>query len=349
MIQLDGIYYDGQSSVAHQAVLTSAEGEVSLCIDGAKPIQLTLSELEFSDPVGKITRNINWLVDGDMVSFQTNEVEVFDQWLKDHDIKKTVFIIDFFEKHLAAVIAALVMSVVLIYSFVTYGVPAASRVIAYQIPPYIYSFTTEQTLALLDKTLFEPSKIDDDEQARIELAFLNMTRDADWPNGFDLQFRAMGYNGNAPNAMALPSGVVIVTDGLIKLAENDEEIMAVLAHEAGHVINRHGITAVVQASILTASVTFLTGELSGLSEMLISNSVILTQMSYSRALEKEADLFSKQLLIETGTGDAILLVDMLKKMEEYYGGDVDGDADENVSDYFSSHPMTHERVKYLLE
>lgn len=349
MVQLEGIYYDGQSAVAHPAFLVIAEGVFSLSIDGNKPQQLALAELEFSDPVGKITRNVSWLKDGAMASFQTNNIEVFDLWLKNSNVKKTIFFIDFFEKHMTAVIAALLISVILIYGFVVYAVPAASRVIAYQIPPYIYKFTSDHTMTLLDKTLFNPSEISETKQARIRLAFLKMTKDTDWPSGFDLQFRAMGPEGTMPNAMALPSGLIIVTDGLIDLAENDEEILAVLAHEAGHVVHRHGITAIVQASILTVSITFITGELSGVSEMLINNSVILTQMSYSRELEKQADLFGKQLVIETDIGDAHLLVNMLKKMENYYGQYDEDDTDKGASDYFSSHPMTQERVKYLLE
>lgn len=349
MVQMDGIYYDGQSAVAHPAILMLTEGIATIAIDGGNPKILTLNVLEFSDPVGKITRNISWVEDGAMASFQTNDIAAFDQWLKSSNGKKTIFFIDFLEKHMLAVIAALLASLVLIYGFVAYGVPAASRVIAHQIPPYIYKFTTDHTLALLDKTLFDPSTISEAKQARIRLAFLNMTKNTDWPNQFDLQFRAMGAGGDMPNAMALPSGVVIVTDGLVKLAENDEEILAVLAHEAGHIVHRHGITAIVQASILTVSVTFITGELSGLSEMLISNSVVLTQMSYSRDLEKQADLFGKDLVIETGVGDAHLLVNMLKKMENYYGQYSDDTADKGLSDYFSSHPMTQERVKYLLE
>src|SRR2546426_7673245 len=44
-----------------------------------------------------------------------------------------------------------------------------------------------------------------------------------------LEFRASRIIG--PNAFALPSGIIVVTDQLVRLARNDEQVLAVLAHE----------------------------------------------------------------------------------------------------------------------
>ena len=40
---------------------------------------------------------------------------------------------------------------------------------------------------------------------------------------------------------ALPGGTVILTDQLVALAKNDDEIAGVLAHEIGHVKHRHSL------------------------------------------------------------------------------------------------------------
>lgn len=43
----------------------------------------------------------------------------------------------------------------------------------------------------------------------------------------------------APNAFVLPGGHVGVTTGLLNLVDNDDQLAAVIGHEAGHVVARH--------------------------------------------------------------------------------------------------------------
>ena len=45
--------------------------------------------------------------------------------------------------------------------------------------------------------------------------------------------------GDAPNAFALPGGYVFVYTGLIKIADEEDELAAALAHEIAHVAARH--------------------------------------------------------------------------------------------------------------
>ena len=50
------------------------------------------------------------------------------------------------------------------------------------------------------------------------------------------------------NAFALPSGIVVLTDELEALAQHDDELSAVFAHEIGHVVHRHSMRMVIQHS-----------------------------------------------------------------------------------------------------
>ncbi|WP_297515346.1 M48 family metallopeptidase [uncultured Caulobacter sp.] len=50
----------------------------------------------------------------------------------------------------------------------------------------------------------------------------------------------------APNAFVLPGGHVGVTVGLLAIVENDDQLAAVLGHEAGHVIAHHAAERVSQ-------------------------------------------------------------------------------------------------------
>ena len=47
------------------------------------------------------------------------------------------------------------------------------------------------------------------------------------------------FEDTAPNAFVLPGGHVGVTTGLLELVENDDQLAAVIGHEAGHVVARH--------------------------------------------------------------------------------------------------------------
>ncbi|WP_426013199.1 M48 family metallopeptidase [Caulobacter sp. DWR2-3-1b2] len=47
------------------------------------------------------------------------------------------------------------------------------------------------------------------------------------------------FEDTAPNAFVLPGGHVGVTTGLVKLVDNDDQLAAVIGHEAGHVVAHH--------------------------------------------------------------------------------------------------------------
>jgi Zn-dependent protease with chaperone function len=67
----------------------------------------------------------------------------------------------------------------------------------------------------------------------------------------------------------------------------------VLAHEAGHVIGRHGLRQVLQNSMTTLFVLYATGDASSLG---VALPVVLVQAGYSREFEAEADRFALDLL-----------------------------------------------------
>jgi predicted Zn-dependent protease len=54
-------------------------------------------------------------------------------------------------------------------------------------------------------------------------------------------------DSDEPNAFASPGGIVLVTLGLLRLCENEDELAAVLAHEVAHVARRDGINAISEA------------------------------------------------------------------------------------------------------
>jgi predicted Zn-dependent protease len=80
---------------------------------------------------------------------------------------------------------------------------------------------------------------------------------------------------------------VIVTDELVALLHDRPDVLiGVVGHEWGHVQRRHGLRALIQASLLGVAAGALVGDFS---TVLAGVPTLLGQMSYSRDFEREAD------------------------------------------------------------
>ena len=47
----------------------------------------------------------------------------------------------------------------------------------------------------------------------------------------------------------LPDGQIVLLDELVQMPADEEEVLAILAHELGHVRHRHGLTQLIQSSV----------------------------------------------------------------------------------------------------
>src|SRR5690242_18998680 len=99
---------------------------------------------------------------------------------------------------------------------------------------------------MLDGAVFHPSRLSTERQDELQRRFTDMTAGLDDGHHYQLILRNGGRLG--PNAFALPSGIVVMTDQLVHWAESDEEIVAVLAHVIGHVPGRHALRQMLKAA-----------------------------------------------------------------------------------------------------
>lgn len=58
-------------------------------------------------------------------------------------------------------------------------------------------------------------------------------------NPLKFEFRFIVLNSTDPTAFAAPGGLVYVTTGLLRNLESEDELAAVIAHEIGHINERH--------------------------------------------------------------------------------------------------------------
>ena len=135
------------------------------------------------------------------------------------------------------------------------------------------------------------------------------------------------------NALALPGGRVYVFRGLIAKADNADEVAGVIAHEIGHVANRDGTRAVLEAGGLSLLFGMLLGDFVGGGAVVFAAKSIL-QSSYTREAEAAADTYGTNLMNKAG-GDARGLATMLEKI---------GGATEPGMKILLDHPETKARV-----
>ncbi|MYJ24693.1 MAG: M48 family metallopeptidase, partial [Holophagales bacterium] len=129
--------------------------------------------------------------------------------------------------------AALATTAALLYSFTQWGAPMVAGVVVAATPPEVEAVIGANVLTLFDQfNIIEPSELDPNRRNELLAAFTEMKEDT---GVADTELRFYSGRRLGANAFALPGGTVVVTDELVELAEHDEEIIAVLAHELGHV------------------------------------------------------------------------------------------------------------------
>jgi Zn-dependent protease with chaperone function len=212
-------------------------------------------------------------------------------------------------------------------------VPAIADWAAAKLPPAVDRAIGTGALDVLDQVAFYESGLPVERQVELRARFDSMTRDLNDGHEYRLELRDGGQLG--ANAFALPSGIVVMTDQLVAMADTDEELVAVLAHEIGHVRGRHALRQLLQAAGVSAIAMALLGDVSSTSGVLTSAPALL-HAKHSRDFESEADRFARDWL-RANDIDGSRFDDILCRMSASAG-------DHRELDFFASHPPTGERA-----
>jgi Zn-dependent protease with chaperone function len=246
---------------------------------------------------------------------------------------------------LAPAVVVLLVVAALLFGAYRYLIPVVSEAVAERLPASVATSVSESTLAALEREALSPSRLSPLRQAELARGFEELHPGA--RNRYRLLFRRSEQLG--PNAMALPSGTIVVTDELVALAGHDHEILGVLAHEAGHVDKRHGLRLFVQGSLVTLVASWVVGDYGSIAAAAPS---ALLQAKYSRDFEREADAYAADLMLARGIPPSAL-ADMLERIDRAARNSAEEAAEEpgavSMLDYAASHPATTERLAYLRE
>ena len=158
-----------------------------------------------------------------------------------------------------------------------------------------------------------------------------------------------------PNAIAFPGGPVLITDELVRILDNREQTLAIIAHELAHVRLRHGLEKIVELFGMTLIPALLLNSIGGEKDAITSSLVLLitdiNSLRHSRELEKEADLLAADFLENSGI-DPNHLLEAMKNLFEYLCGSLVSYSESacmEEASWFSTHPSGSERLEYLTE
>jgi len=335
VIEFEAAYYDGRTSASKRVRVRGYTLAIQIIGDGLR-LDVPLGKVRVDPPVGSTRRALH-LPDG--AQLQTDDHRAVEALFpRAHALEGWIHAL---ERRWLYALAAIAFVAAFAWWSVVDGLPRAAKIVAGFVPTTVEVNLGEQTLGFFEGSLCRPSALDAARQQALQRRFARLT--AGLADGYSYRLLPRDCRGIGANAFALPGGTVVMTDALVKLARNDDQISAVLAHEIGHVRHRHGLRMSLQAAGLAALAAALFGDATSITSLATTLPTALLQSGYSREAEAEADDYAFQRLREIGLSPKAFAEIMLlleKARQKTSGG--------RPKDYFSTHPATAKRIQRAL-
>jgi len=331
--ELFGTWFDGRSSRARSVRLQpSMHAGLRLEFEDGEVFHWPVSEISISPRLGSTARVLRREGHGQI---ECPDSPLLGLWLPDRSSRVEAFV-DWLERRRIAIATAALATVFAAVAFVQLGVPLLAKLAADRMPRSVEHHASEQVIALMERTSFRPTRQTASRQRRLQREFANMVRGE--RRAEQMQLRIVDAPAMGPNAFALPDGQIFVTDGLIELARSDDELLAVLAHEAGHHVHRHGMRQTLESSSVFLLAGMFLGDVSG-SSLAVSIPAVLLSNGFSRGHEREADEYAFDLLRRRGRS-AQAFADIMRRLSKTLPAGLE----EGPIGYLSTHPPSPARI-----
>ena len=221
---------------------------------------------------------------------------------------------------------------------IAFGIPFLADRTAERLPPGLLSGVSRQTFAAMEEHYLAASQLEPERRAALE----GLLRKVAGEGGDGASFRLACRRGKqiGANAFALPDGQIVITDQLVALAESDDELEGVLAHEVAHVKHRHAARGLLRSVGVYLLASALLGDAASIQTAFASFPMILVETGYSREFEFEADREAGRYLLASGR-DTAPFRRLLERLEQSHGGLA-------PPAFIATHPPGTERIKALL-
>jgi len=143
------------------------------------------------------------------------------------------------------------------------------------------------------------------------------------------------------NAFAAPGGYVLITRGLYEMLDTESQLAGVLAHEIGHVVQRHHIKVMQQSALVSAGARAAQRSDRGL---LVNNLIGTGAEVMARGLDKDAEFEADRIgvvLAARAGYNPYGLVEVLHMLEARSTDDA------ALALLFKTHPAPGERLTWL--
>jgi Zn-dependent protease with chaperone function len=338
MNDVPAIYFDGQSSAARPVTLRfdAAAGLLEITGEGVA-LRVPRAAVSVDSALGRTHRFVR-LASGARCEVQAHALDALETALAPWDRGRGSWL-HRLERSWPLVAASVVLMAVLGWLAIRYGVPWGARQVAFLLPANITRELGQETLEAFDDTLFKLSALPARRQAELQRKFREFIAKSGDADSYRIAFRKSEPVG--ANALALPSGDIVITDDLVKLANDDDELLGVLAHECGHIVHRHALRGVLQNSTVFVVIALITGDVSSATAFGGALPAFLLQTKFSREFEAEADRHAVTMMKAAGL-DPVHLARMLESLSKEHG-----ESDLSALKYLRSHPPTPERLKAI--
>jgi predicted Zn-dependent protease len=143
------------------------------------------------------------------------------------------------------------------------------------------------------------------------------------------------------NAFALPNGHLVIYSGLIASADNQEELSGVIGHEIAHIQLEHVMKKLINEFGLSILISMTTTAGNG-TEIIKETGKLLSSASFSRKLEKEADIKAVNYLL-TANIDPEPFANFLYKLS------MKNHETTKYISWISTHPESKKRAEDIIE
>lgn len=160
-----------------------------------------------------------------------------------------------------------------------------------------------------------------------------------------IPYQFVVLDSKVQNAFAAPGGVIFISRALLDILDNEAELAAVLAHEVGHVAEKHALQSIRRAQFLQGAGAITAATMKGsegkkFESMIGDLQSALFDKGLDKGMEYEADLAAVETTYRTGY-DPSAMISVLQKLKKVQGGEA-----QNGS-WFSTHPPLDERIARL--
>jgi Zn-dependent protease with chaperone function len=149
-----------------------------------------------------------------------------------------------------------------------------------------------------------------------------------------LIFRSCALMG--PNAFNVGREIIVLTDEMVKFADDDAAILGILAHELGHLEGDHVMRGILRYAGVGVVATALLGDVSSI---VAAAPTLVMRNQFSQVFEREADAHALSRMRAAGISTKPLAA-VFKKLSAD-----DGNGDGKKWEWLFSHPDSGERAK----